>query len=492
MADRRFAKVSALGYTGRPATHESNRCMLKGFTRFLQRPGDRLKTLFNATDAPAAPLPSLRVIPRDEHPVSRRQLSENALKVLYRLQSGGYQAYLVGGCIRDALLGQRPKDFDVATNATPEQVRELFRNARIIGRRFRIVHVRFGREVIEVTTFRGKPADSTPSQHTQQSEDGMLLRDNVFGSIEEDALRRDFTINALYYDVSDFTIHDWANGVRDIEARMIRLIGDPETRYREDPVRMLRAVRFAGKLDFDIEEATAEPMYELAPLLLQIPPARMFEEVLKLFMSGYALETFHLLREFGLFQMLFPETEESFAHYHWSMPLIEKALASTDDRIREDKPVTPAFLYAALLWPGVKARTDQLIASGMPDIPAAHQAAQQAIARQLNHTSIPKRFSIPMREIWDMQAKLPRRRGKRAFQTREHPRFRAAYDFLLLREFAGEVKPGLGKWWTDFQEVDARTQVTMIEGVSDEGPAGSKPAGTKRRGKRRRNGRGQG
>ncbi|EPC00109.1 poly(A) polymerase [Litchfieldella anticariensis FP35 = DSM 16096] len=441
--------------------------MFKGFARFLQRPGERLKTFLGSQDG-SSDGPGLRIIPREEHPVSRKLFSEAALKVLYRLHNAGFEAYLVGGCIRDSLLGKVPKDFDVATNATPGQLQDLFRNSRIIGRRFRIVHVRFGREVIEVTTFRGKPNDDHGEHLAHRSEDGLLLRDNVWGNIEEDALRRDFTVNALYYNIADFSIHDWANGVRDIESRTLRLIGDPETRYREDPVRMLRAIRFATKLDFRLADATEAPIRELAPLLLRIPPARLFDEILKLFLAGHAVDTFHALRTYGLFEMLFPEAEEAMAELPWAESLIERALANTDTRIREERPVTPAFLFAALLWPGVTRRMEAIQAEGMPPIPALQAASQQAVSRQLQHISIPKRFSMPMRDIWDLQQRLPKRRGKRAIQTREHPRFRAAYDFLLLREEAGEIEPGLGQWWTAFQNADDHEQHRMLSKLGDD------------------------
>ncbi|WP_129138247.1 polynucleotide adenylyltransferase PcnB [Modicisalibacter coralii] len=459
--------------------------MFKGFTRFLQRPGERLKTLFGNQDG-TGKAPGLRIIPREEHDISRQLFSDSALKVLYRLHNAGYEAYLVGGCLRDALLGQTPKDFDVATNATPEELRDLFRNSRIIGRRFRIVHVRFGREIIEVTTFRGRHTDDHGEHVSQQSEAGLLLRDNVWGNVEEDALRRDFTVNALYYNIADFSLHDWAGGLDDLEHRTLRLIGDPQVRYREDPVRMLRAIRFAAKLDFTLAPATEAPIRELAPLLLQIPPARLFEEVLKLFMSGQAVATYHLLRDYGLFAMLFPEADETLDELDWAEPLIIQALANTDDRVRRERPVTPAFLFGALLWPGVQQRVQRLQAEGMPPIPAQQTAAQQAIARQLQHTSIPKRFSLPMRDIWDLQQRLPRRRGKRAYQTLEHPRFRAAYDFLLLREAAGEVKPGLGDWWTAFQEGDEHDQRRLL-GKVDADPAGTAAPRKRRPRKRRRN-----
>ena len=457
--------------------------MIKGFTRFLQSPGQHFKSLFGPQDAPAGST-GPRIIPRQEHPVSRQHFSDAAIKVLYRLHNAGFQAFLVGGCIRDSLLGHMPKDFDVATDATPEQIRELFRNSRIIGRRFRIVHVRFGREVIEVTTFRGKPNDDHADHISQQSDDGLLLRDNVWGNLEEDALRRDFTVNALYYNIADFSIHDFADGVKDIEARTLRLIGDPATRYREDPVRMLRAVRFAAKLDFHLDPATEAPIAEAAPLLLQIPPARLFDEILKLFMAGHGVVTFQLLRRYGLFAMLFPEADEAMDELPWAERLVEQALSSTDRRIREDRPVTPAFLFAALLWAPVQQRQAILEADGMPAIPALQTASQQVVSRQLQHISIPKRFSLPMRDIWDLQQRLPMRRGKRVFQTREHPRFRAAYDFLLLREEAGELDPGLGDWWTAFQQADEHEQRRLLSKVGAD-PAGS-GAPRKRRRRRRK------
>ncbi|RUR41167.1 polynucleotide adenylyltransferase PcnB [Vreelandella populi] len=454
--------------------------MFKGFTRFLHNQEEQVKTLLDPQESVATLSP--RIIPRSEHPVSRQHISDAALKVLYRLNGAGFEAYLVGGCIRDALLGKMPKDFDVATNATPEQVRDLFRNSRLIGRRFRIVHVRFGREVIEVTTFRGKPQDEHGENIAHQSDAGLLLRDNVWGSIEEDAVRRDFTVNALYYNIADFSLHDFANGARDIESRTLRLIGDPATRYREDPVRMLRAVRFAAKLDFTIEPATEAPMYDLAPLLLQIPPARLFDEVLKMFMSGHGLATFRLLSHYGLFGMLFPEAEEAMADAAWAEKLIEFALANTDKRIAEDRPVTPAFLLAAFLWAPVAQRQAELESEGMPAIPALQTAAQEVVSRQLEHTSIPKRFGMPMRDIWELQTRLPLRRGKRAFQTREHPRFRAAYDLLLLREQAGEIPRGLGDWWTAFQQGDEHEQRRLLQKV------GADPAsqGDRRRKRRRK------
>lgn len=295
---------------------------------------------------------ALNVITREEHNISRKQISDNALKVLYRLNGAGFDAFLVGGGVRDLLLGQKPKDFDIATNATPEQIKQLFRNCRLIGRRFRLAHIMFGRDIIEVATFRGHHQEQKNKSISQQSKEGMLLRDNVYGTIDEDAERRDFTINSMYYNIADYSIHDYARGIEDLEDRLIRLIGDPETRYREDPVRMLRAVRFAVKLDFDIEEDTAAPIEHMAPLLGDIPSARLFEESLKLLQSGHGLETYHLLREYNLFQQLFPTiaahfTEDYSSHTEQMLDLV---LDSTDMRIEDGKRINPAFMFAAMLW----------------------------------------------------------------------------------------------------------------------------------------------
>lgn len=414
-----------------------------------------------------------REIPRDQHSVSRSMISEPAKKVLHRLNKSGYEAYLVGGGVRDILLGGQPKDFDIATNATPEEVHDLFRNSRLIGRRFRIVHVVFGREIIEVTTFRGNARDAVDDEVTDDehrtSEHGLLLRDNVYGNQEEDALRRDFTINALYYCIRDFTLIDYADGMEDLQNRQIRLIGDPETRYREDPVRMLRAVRFAAKLGFDIEPETNAPIRELAPLLSHIPPARLFDEVLKLFSAGHGERTYNLLLEYGLLAPLFPETVRAIDAGEPD-ELIRQALRNTDARIAQGKSVTPYFLFAAMLWPALQAEWNRRQDNGEPVQPALHAAIGKVIGRQVQATAIPKRFSGPMKEIWELQMRLPRRNGKRAFATLSHPRFRAAYDFLLVRESAGEIEPGLGEWWTEFQQKDERGQEAMLSALDDNGP----------------------
>ncbi|WP_339805820.1 polynucleotide adenylyltransferase PcnB [uncultured Marinobacter sp.] len=428
-----------------------------------------------------APVYQRREIPREQHTVSRSFISEPAKKVLNRLNNAGYEAYLVGGGVRDILRGERPKDFDIATDATPEEIHDLFRNSRLIGRRFRIVHVLFGREVIEVTTFRGNAAtgvDSEEDDDRKTGEHGQLLRDNVYGNQEEDALRRDFTVNALYYCIRDFTIVDYANGIDDLNKKQLRLIGDPETRYREDPVRMLRAVRFAAKLGFTIEPGTEKPIRELAPLLNHIPAARLFEEVLKLFSAGYGEATYRLLRQYGLLASLFPETVKALDEGQ-SDALILQALRNTDLRISQGKSVTPYFLYAAMLWPALQAEWQRRQDNGEPAVQALHLAIGKVIGRQVQATSIPKRFSGPMKEIWELQLRLPRRQGKRAHSLMEHPRFRAAYDFLLVRESAGELEPGLGQWWTDFQAVDERRREQMLSDL------GSGTAPNKRRRRRK-------
>ncbi len=375
-----------------------------------------IQTIRSPLRRPRAVRTTPEVIGNNQHSLRRDQFSRNAVKVVEILQRAGYQAYVVGGCVRDQMLGIAPKDFDVATSATPEQVRAEFRNARIIGRRFKLVHVHFGREIIEVATFRAHHPEGQDDGDSRASsnESGRILRDNVYGSLEDDAQRRDFTINALYFDVTSERLLDYANGVHDIRNRLIRLIGDPEQRYLEDPVRMLRAVRFAAKLDFEIEKHSAAPIRRLAPLLREIPSARLFDEVLKLFLAGRAERTFELLVEYELFAPLFPASAKALqANPDYTGKLIRQALANTDARIRQGKPVTPAFLFAALLWPALPARVAQLQEKGMPAIPAMQEAAHELISEQCQRIAIPKRFTLPIREIWDMQERLPRRQRRK-------------------------------------------------------------------------------
>lgn len=417
----------------------------------------------NANKPPLHPTLQPAKLSAREHVVASEDISQSALQIVERLEEAGFEAYLVGGCVRDLLVGGHPKDFDIATSATPEQVKGVFRRAHIIGRRFRIVHVRSGREVTEVTTFRAQH-DADSGLDSASSEHGMLLRDNVYGDIQSDALRRDFTMNALYYSPGRGEITDFANGVADIDAKRVRMIGDPVTRYQEDPVRMLRAVRLAAKLNFEIEAETAAPIYELGHLLGNVPPARLFDEALKLFMSGHAAVTYSELRLYHLFGCLFPETGallEKDGNDGFADALIRQAAMNTDERIRNDKRVTPAFIFAVILWPAVTARRQQLQENGLPPVPALQQAAQWVIADQIQRVAIPKRFTVPIREIWELQLRLPRRSGNQAFRLLEHPRFRAAYDFLLLREQAGEDHDGLGEWWTQFQAADPAQRETL-------------------------------
>ena len=408
----------------------------------------------------------MKVISRDQHCISRKNISDSALKVMSRLRSNGHQGYLVGGAVRDLLLGKHPKDFDIATDATPEAVHALFRNSRIIGRRFRIVHVRFGREIIEVTTFRGHHGsdDKTSSgAHSRQSESGLLLRDNVFGTLEEDAVRRDLTVNALYYDSGNFEVFDQVGGLQDLEDRRIQVIGDPAVRFREDPVRMLRVLRFAAKLEFGIERSTAAAIPQCSDLLRDIPPARLFDEFLKLFLAGYAAKTMANLLEFRLLEHLFPGTCAHLEGNSRGLALIRAAMVNTDKRIHQGKHVTPAFILAAILWPVVAALSKKFQDGGEAPMVAMHKAGQQAVSQTVQHVAIPKRFSQPMREIWEFQLRLQRTQGRKAAELVDHRRFRAAYDFLLLREQAGEECQGLGAWWTQFQTLPFEERLAQAQ-----------------------------
>lgn len=443
----------------------------------------------------------LRIIPRDQHIVSRKNISPNATKVLYRLRDAGYEAHLVGGGVRDLLLGGHPKDFDVATNATPEQVKRVFGNCRLVGRRFRLAHILFGRDVIEVATFRSGHAAEDPGDDEQLPDDtdasvhgstGMILRDNVWGTVEQDALRRDFTVNALYYNIEDFSIHDFVGGLQDIKKRQLRLIGDPATRFREDPVRMLRAARFAAKLQFTIEDHTARPIPKLKSMLHQVPPARLFDETLKLLLAGYGHASWTWLSKLGLDQELFPEAAQAARQDANAQQFLFTALNNSDQRLAEGKSVTPAFLFAALLWPEVSRRFAELLENGMPDIPAMAQAGQQVLDAQCRIIAIPRRFSGPAREIWDMQLRLPRRHGRRADILLDNPRFRAAYDFLLLREAAGPLAseqsdifaPQLGAWWGDYQQADQDERQNMLRQLDAAKLPGSNTGRKRRRRKR--------
>ncbi|MDP9066705.1 MAG: polynucleotide adenylyltransferase PcnB, partial [Pseudomonadota bacterium] len=451
---------------------------------------------------PATQFP-LIVIPRPEHSISRSAISPNALKVLYRLKEAGYQGFLVGGAVRDLLLGIRPKDFDIATNALPEEVRRLFRNCRLIGRRFRLAHVHFGQEIIEVATFRAAAAperedaeddgDESGDAGTDAAIDdpahrafdttGRILRDNIYGTVEEDVWRRDFTANGLYYNIDDFSVWDFVDGVPDVRARRMRLIGDPETRYREDPVRMLRAVRFAAKLDFSLETNTELPISRLAHLLDGVPPARLFDECLKLFLSGFGVRSFHLLRHYGLFEHLFPASAAAMKlpSYAYAEQMLELGLANTDARIVADKPVTPTFLFAILLWGAVLRELNERQNAGpAPDLSQLMQACDAALRAQQSRVAIPRRFGVPMRELLMLQPRFNRRSGVKSLSLLQHPRFRAAYDFLLLRAEAGVADPELAQWWTDVQLLSHDERVALVQArpADNAGAAGAGTDGT--------------
>ncbi len=454
------------------------------------------------------------VIPRPEHSISRASISPNALKVLYRLKEAGYQGFLVGGAVRDLLLGIRPKDFDVATDALPEEVRRLFRNCRLIGRRFRLAHVHFGSEIIEVATFRAAAAperedlpDDAPdgaegqdadrpeaqgeapqvedSEHRAFDTTGRILRDNIYGSIEEDVWRRDFTANGLYYNIADLSVWDFVNGAGDVQARRLKLIGDPETRYREDPVRMLRAMRFAAKLDFTLDPDTEAPIQRLGYLLDGVPAARLFDEVLKLFLSGYGAKSFALLQQYGLFEHLFPMSAAAFElpPYAYAREMLQRGLANTDARVIGGKPVTPTFLFAILLWSAVLRELNEQAAGPAPDLSQLMQACDSVLRAQQSRVAIPRRFAVPMRELLMLQPRFNRRSGVKALSLMQHPRFRAAYDFLLLRAEVGVADPELAEWWTRIQVLPQEERVALVQARPAEPPAadgGAPPAGPPR------------
>ena len=488
----------------------------------------------------APPTPP-RVIARADHTVSRSHISPNALRVLYRLRDAGFQAFLVGGCVRDLLLGLDPKDFDVATDALPEQVKRLFRNCRLVGRRFRLAHVFFGQEIIEVATFRAATAPSqgeeAPEAESEEEEGGAegdeeegeildlggpvtepraaraeaahapvgaiqegdldpdavrmfdetgrILRDNVYGTIHDDVWRRDFTANALYYNVADFSIWDYVGGAQDIAERRLRLIGDPETRFREDPVRMLRAARFEAKLGFDIDPQTAEPIGRLRELLGGVPPARLFDETLKLFLTGHGARSLEVLRRRGLLAALLPDVDAYLTAHPGSVveKLLLKGLANTDARVSAGKPVTPTFLLAALLYGPIARIIEAMPPSRWHELSAILDACDQAVRAAQRHLAIPRRFALGVREMFAMQPRLEYPRGRRALRLLAHPRFRAGYDLLLLRAELGLASPDTARWWTQLQEASsAEERERMADALA---PGAPRPAGQKSRRRRR-------
>lgn len=419
-------------------------------------------------DPSTAPQPET---PHD-HTIDPAMLHPAAVDVTRQLQAAGYEALLVGGCVRDLLLGMAPKDYDVATDATPEQVAKVFRRSRIIGRRFRIVHVRAGREVIEVTTFRRAPDDDG-----DQTEHGRILADNEWGDLDSDALRRDFTINALYYDPLTNEGIDHVDGLVDLEGRVLRVIGDPRRRFAEDPVRMVRAVRFMAKLGFDLAPETAAALAECRDLLAGVPPARLFDEVLKLFHYGHGARAAELLQSHGMLSLLFPVLAPWLEDESTVPPIVMQALENTDARVNEGKAVIAPFLFAALLWPPVRERFDTLRSSGRPAIEALHRASDHVVAEECTAVAVPRRVSSVTREIWELEHRLADRRPRAVKGLLENRRFRAAYDFMMLRHAVGERDAELCEWWTRIQDASEAQVVDMIAGL---------PGGGRRRSRRPR------
>ncbi len=417
----------------------------------------------------AQPVPqnSTYIVPRSQHCISKTDINGNALKVLNRLTSAGFQAYLVGGSVRDLLVHKSPKDFDVATNATPNEIKNLFKNGRIIGRRFKLVHILFHREIIEVATFRAHEATGS---NQQTNERGMLVRDNHYGSLDEDAWRRDFTINSLYYCVNESSIIDFTGGVKDIEHKLIRIIGDPLTRYKEDPVRMLRAIRFSAKLHFNLEEKTAEPLQKISHLITHVSNSRLFDEMTKLYQCGEGKTVQQLLRQYGLFDHLFPFAAKLSDCPYPLHELIEIALENTDTRIHAEKPVTPAFIFAVILWFPLREHAKQIQSTGVPPLPALEQAMSIVISEQNKIISIPKRYTQAIREIWLLQYRFSKRQGGRAFNLLQHPRFRAAYDFMAIRALVNDEAMEIAQWWTTFQEISEEEQHKMVDELTAKSP----------------------
>ena len=426
----------------------------------------------SGTQKPTAP----KIIPRAAHNVSRDEFSKSALKVLYRLHKAGYQSFLVGGCVRDAMLGLHPKDFDVATNATPDEVRALFSNCRLIGRRFRLAHVRFGRDIVEVATFRAA-ANHADDDHAHD-EEGRIVRDNVYGTIDEDVWRRDFTCNSLYYNIADFSIWDYTGGVADIKQRHIVLIGDPDKRLREDPVRMLRAVRFAAKLDFTIDDTVVRAMRQDRPLLANVPAARLFDEFLKMFQAGHAEKTFELLRDHDLFGMLFPDTDRELDEDAQFLRFVHAALQNTDRRVRSGDSVTPMFLIGVFLWnPVLALAAARRSKEKMSETQSISLAAYELAGRQQRRIAIPRRFTVPMREMLALQPRFAQVRGKRAMNLLQHRRFRAAYDFMMLLAEVGQFDAEKAKFWRDVQNQSQQQRAASFEVAA--------PARGRKRGRRR-------
>jgi poly(A) polymerase len=402
-----------------------------------------------------------RIFPLEQHGIRRESIHACALKVTRTLRENGFLAFVVGGAVRDLMLGREPKDFDVATDATPEEVKRLFRRARLIGRRFQIVHVYCGADTIEVTTFRAHSPQGEEDEERVTAEDGMILRDNVFGGQHEDAIRRDFTVNALYYDPEAQEVWDYHGGVADTKKRLLRMIGDPATRFREDPVRMLRAARFAAKLDFHIDAATRAPIAELAPMLGRIPPARLFDEMMKLLLSGHAERGVRQLRAEGLHHGVLPMLDAILDHPE-RQKFFHAAMHDTDERVRHGQSASPAFMLACLLWFDLQEQVERLCNNGLAELPAWFAAMDDTLERQREALAFPRRLDGMIKEIWSLQGRFNQRSGGRPSRLLAHPRFRAGYDFLLLRARGGDASAELADWWDRFQDADDDERNAML------------------------------
>jgi poly(A) polymerase len=410
-----------------------------------------------------------RIYPQDQHGIRRESIHSCALKVTRTLKENGYAAFVVGGAVRDLILGREPKDFDVATDATPDEVKSLFRRARLIGRRFQIVHVYCGADTIEVTTFRAQAAQQADDDEDRvTAEDGMLLRDNVFGNQHDDAIRRDFTVNAMYYDPETQEVWDYHGGVADAKKRILRMIGDPATRFREDPVRMLRAARFAAKLDFHVDPATRAPIAELAPMLERIPPARLYDEMMKLLLSGHAERGVKQLRAEGLHHGVLPMLDAILDHPE-RQKFLHAAMHDTDERIRNDQSASPAFMLACLLWFDMQEGFARLRDNGLSEQSALYEAMDNTLERQRDALAFPRRLDGMIKEIWSLQSRFNQRSGGRPYRLLDHPRFRAGYDFLLLRQRGGDATAELADWWTRFQDADDAERESMLLPASEGG-----------------------
>ncbi len=426
--------------------------------RFLQKVfSKKTKAQIAINKADSSDTSAAKIISASKHKINKNLISQSALKTCEGLQKADFEAFIVGGAVRDLLLNYKPKDFDIATNATPEEVYKIFRRSRIIGRRFRLVHVLWGNETIEVSTFRGHHDNEGDAA---VNDSGRIIRDNIFGSLEDDAVRRDFTANALYYNAKTEEVLDFHNGVADLKANLLRMIGDPTTRYQEDPVRMLRAVRLSAKLGLKIEKNTQAPIQKLADLLQDVPPSRLFDEMLKLFLSGHAVESISALRAQHLHHGLLPLLDVVL-----EQPLGERfvmlALKNTDDRILAGKSSNPSFLFATLLWHEVL-KAWETYKQSHPPIPALYMAMDEIINAQAKKLAIHNRFTATMKEIWAMQPRFEQRAGKRPYALLTHPRYRAGYDFLLLRCESGEIDMELGEWWTEFADANTERRTAML------------------------------